>query len=132
MKQESPAFRYGECQELRNGKSGVKRFGHILVMNAFNPSDGEFEVNHINLNKADNRLVNLEWVTHAENMKHARDSGVLYGRRTRTKSILVEPDCIVFNGASGVANYLGVKVTTIYSGCQMRHKVKGRTVRYIE
>ncbi len=58
-----------------NNKS--KRLGvHRLVMLAFvGPS--ELEVNHKNAIKTDNRLENLEYVTHSGNMKHAFDMGLM-------------------------------------------------------
>lgn len=37
------------------------------------------EVNHKNGNKLNNKVNNLEWVTHAENMKHARKTGLWNG-----------------------------------------------------
>lgn len=41
---------------------------HCLVMRAFigPPPEGK-EVNHINFDRSDNRLINLEYITHAEN-----------------------------------------------------------------
>lgn len=45
---------------------------HQLVINAFNPTnDIALEVNHIDGNKQNNSINNLEWVTHSENNKHA-------------------------------------------------------------
>jgi hypothetical protein len=48
---------------------------HRLVALAFIPTDDtSLQVNHKNRNGCDNKLENLEWVTHKENMQHYSDS----------------------------------------------------------
>ena len=45
---------------------------HIVVATAFIPNPNNYpEVNHIDGNKHNNDVSNLEWVTHHENMRHA-------------------------------------------------------------
>jgi DNA-binding XRE family transcriptional regulator len=61
-------------------KDGEKRrvFSmHSLVLEAFVGSrpDG-FVANHINGVKVDNRAANLEWITNADNARHARDNNL--------------------------------------------------------
>lgn len=58
------------------GESKIKRV-HTLVANAFIPNpDQKPCVNHIDGNKQNNRISNLEWATHKENMEHAIKTGL--------------------------------------------------------
>lgn len=53
----------------------VRRSVHRLVWEAFNgPIPGRLEINHKNLDRADNRLENLELMTHQQNVQHAIDA----------------------------------------------------------
>lgn len=67
---------------MENGKKKTFRL-HRLVMMAFKPvKDMEnLEVNHIDGNKKNNELENLEWCTASENQKHAFKIGLQKPRR---------------------------------------------------
>jgi hypothetical protein len=63
---------------LNNCGKMESRFLHRLVLEAFRECPrGKTMVNHINGNKLDNRLENLEWVTASENIKHAYKLGFM-------------------------------------------------------
>lgn len=52
----------------------VRRSVHRMMWEAFNgPIAGRLEINHKDLNRSNNRLENLEVVTHQQNIKHAID-----------------------------------------------------------
>lgn len=58
--------------------NGVKKHikGHRLVMNAWTGVNDELCVNHIDGNKHNNSLSNMEWCTVAENNAHAIKTGL--------------------------------------------------------
>jgi hypothetical protein len=68
---------------LRSSYKPKSVYVHRLVAEAYieKPSDLHIEVNHKNLNKLDNRVENLEWVTRSRNREHMHE---VYGKLADT------------------------------------------------
>lgn len=85
----------GHCTSLGSRKDRKLIKLHIAVGLMFieNPENKK-EINHIDGNKQNNHVSNLEWVTRSENMQHAYDTGLsipLCGEN-KTSSKLTEED----------------------------------------
>lgn len=103
---------------LRRDNKSYQKYIHRLVAEAF--LEGEGEVNHLDGNRTNNNVNNLEWTTHAKNVQHAFD--VLHRKPPRqTRGVRVE----YLNGL--IIEFSSVKECAIY------YKVDSKTIHdYIE
>lgn len=77
-----------KCIDLAKAGIRSKKLVHRLVMLTFKPEGEKRQVNHIDGVKLNNDISNLEWVTPAENLQHARATGLLiYNKPTKGKKL---------------------------------------------
>lgn len=101
-----------------------KRYIHRLVAQAFIPNpDDKREVNHIDGNKLNNSLSNLEWVTSSENqIKRHQQSNIQTSNRRIGRFDLNGNLLEEYNSIIEAANQMGVKRGAIDSALYKRHK----------
>jgi len=120
----------GYCRvRLRLGLQGMHdRFNvHRLVAEAFIPNPNDYPcVNHIDGNKTNNHIENLEWCSYAHNNKHAYDTGLKtpYQQRIKEKDF-GRIEQLKANGMSvaKIAELYGVTPSAIYQ-LHYRRKIK--------
>ena len=115
----------------KHGRKSV--FIHRLLAMSFidNPLNKP-HVNHIDCNKSNNNLSNLEWCTHSENLKHA----VLNGRCDRcfetiklahkkiSKKLLDTETNIIYNSISEAIRTFKIPSTTFYRQMNKTNRFK--------
>lgn len=78
---------------LRIDNNSKFHFVHRLIAEVFIPNPGNLpEVNHLDGNKTNNCAENLQWVTSAQNKRHAVDTGLLLVRGADSPSAKLTAD----------------------------------------
>lgn len=89
---------------------------HRLVAMAFIPNPlGLPEVNHLDLDKANNRAENLEWISRLNNYLHAAAAGVARFKRTLTDEDVttIREMCLSGLAQAEIARRYGVNQSTV-------------------
>ena len=97
---------------------GKRMYVHRLVMLAFH-GKSDLTVDHLNMNKQDNRLENLEYVTVVENTKRALGIKVKWNGKG-------------FRSFSDLSRYVGVANSTAWKNYSKGYKLKGHIIEVIK
>ena len=101
-------LQFGLCKDGETKQHLV----HRLVAKAFlAPPIGKNEVNHIDGDKTNNKVNNLEWATKKENLQHALKTGLVecQCKIRRKVKIYNDKETIWFNSMKDAAKFFGFK-----------------------
>lgn len=114
-------------------KDGVcsKHYLHRLLAEAFidNP-ESKRTVNHVDGNKRNNSVDNLEWATYSENNQHAHDNGLTKAPKAHMKLDESDARLIKELKSAGMTNTLMAKLFGV-SQVSISQIVTGKTFKYV-
>ena len=123
-----------------NGKH-ITKYCHRLIAELFlENKENKKEVNHIDGNKLNNCITNLEWVTRGENIKHAFDNGLnktssdrlLLLKLKRSKKVINTKTGEIYQSAKEASDFLYIKYSSLAGMLNENSKHKNKTsLKYI-
>jgi hypothetical protein len=114
---------YKKVVLTKDGMRSTKKV-HRLVASAFLGDEPNLCVNHIDFNRSNNNLNNLEWVSILENVRHSRinnrfpkmmmsDIHKQILRDVNSKKVICTKTNKIYNSATEASNELGIKRSTL-------------------
>lgn len=117
---------------------------HRLVMETFvgKPNDSRTQVNHIDCDRQNNDLSNLEWCTASENIKWGVDHGRINPMIGLKRAAEVNPKPVrlvetgqIFSSVKSCAGFLGVpgtNVSRVLTGVRKGQAIHGYHIEYVD
>jgi hypothetical protein len=122
---------YNTVRLSKAGKTSTC-FIHRLVATAFVPNPNNLpEVNHVYGNKLDNTPGSLQWVSHADNVKHAYSTGLSRNRgSSHSRAVCISSICggKIFGTIKAFCRHYGINYNTgrnIFNGYSPFPKIAG-------
>lgn len=109
---------YKQVTLYKNGKQYRRRVHRLVALTYIENDDPSVknQVNHIDGNKLNNNINNLEWVTNAQNTQHAYDNN-LYKNKKRSHRIKAmcknTNESLIFSSIREAANILDINRKTL-------------------
>lgn len=124
---------YQQVRLFDNGH-GRLTFVHRIIADIFMPKpEGCYEINHIDGDKRNNSVSNLEWSTRSRNMIHAHNSKLI---TTRTPIVAIDVSTgarSVYSGQHEAARLLGINQGNINHALKRRYGTcSGYIFRYVD
>ena len=122
----------------KKGYKRIKLYGktysvHRLVAEAFIPNpENKPEVNHINGIRDDNRVGNLEWCSHIDNIHYSINilKNKVGGKGGRTKKSIISDDGKIFESRNACARFYGVNGSVISYAILKNKPIKNCYLRW--
>lgn len=136
MKEEVMSKGYRRIQLRTNGASD-KILVHILMGETYELSGTGTQINHIDGDKSNNSISNLEWVTPSENMLHAYATGLKVPVKgedhytTNLTEAIVHNICRMLEEGSRIFHILYVLDEHRVTRAQVKHIKSGKTWKHI-
>ncbi len=112
------------------GRRANFRVNRLVAMTFIDNPEGKPVVDHINRIKHDNRVVNLRWVTHRENIENRVRPIHLKGRK-KVLQITASGEVIkIWKSAREAAEHIGCNTQNITKACNQGTKSKGFCWKY--
>lgn len=132
LKPQTDTDGYLQVRIYRNGSNRLT-FVHRLVAETYlSTLEGCSEVNHIDGNKKNNNIENLEWCSRRANILHAHDHGLI---STRKPVIAIDEETgikQIFSGQHEAARSLGLNQGNINHALKRGGTVKGYKFIYVK
>lgn len=130
---------YEHVSLSKNGKPSLFSV-HRLVANTYLPNPENLpQVNHIDCNKQNNDVSNLEWCTQSHNMKHAHESGLWSPKQCGVASAIkcgTRILCVTtgdsFLSINSAAKYFNMDYNSVKESADLHRPRKGYQFEYIK